>query len=110
MSSGIVLAQGTATGSTQLRISLVDGVSFIDTDGTVPVANFIGEKLEIIDSAGKKISGFVKAAGSGESLGSNKDGNWNMETDSHHTTSGWANNSATGVRSNDYAHEGTWSF
>lgn len=56
-----VLVQGTATGTTQLQLSTVDGTAFLDTDGTVPCTSFIGEKIEIIDSAGKKISGFVKA-------------------------------------------------
>ena len=90
-----VLVQGTATGTTQLRLSTVDGTAFLDTDGTVPCTSFIGEKIEIVDSAGKKISGFVKAAGDGEDLDIEKFTDPIYENDAAWTIgSGWTVNAA----------------
>jgi hypothetical protein len=103
-----VLVQGTATGTTQIRLSTVDGTAFLDGDGTVPCTSFIGEKIEIVDSAGKKISGFVKAAGSVEGLSATeKITNGDMELDSNWTVR--TGTPTTNERSNEQAHGGTYS-
>lgn len=90
-----VLVQGTAAGTTQLRLSTVDGTAFIDTDGTVPCTSFVGEAIAICDSANKCIKGFIKAAGDGEDLDAEKFTDPIYENDAAWTIgSGWTVNAA----------------
>lgn len=60
------------TGSVSLaniRLSLVDGVAFVDFSAANTLTPYINWKLTLTDSAGKKATGFIKAAGTGETYG-----------------------------------------
>jgi hypothetical protein len=61
------------TGSVSLaniRLSLVDGTAFVDFSAAGTLTPYLGYRLILTDSAGKKAIGYIKAAGSGETLGS----------------------------------------
>lgn len=61
-----VVYRGTVTG---LRISAVDGTAFIDNAGaTIPTLADGNHIIEIYDSAGRFLRGYLKAAGTSESL------------------------------------------
>jgi hypothetical protein len=49
-----------------MRLSLADGVAFIDASQAGTLTPYIGSKIVIRDSAGKKAIGYIKAAGTGE--------------------------------------------
>ena len=53
-----------------MRISAVDGTAFIDFSAADVLTANIGKRLTVFDSAGKKLIGFIKAAGTGETLDS----------------------------------------
>jgi hypothetical protein len=60
------------TGSVSLaniRLSLVDGTAFVDFSAAGTL-NYLNGKLTLTDSAGKKAVGYLKAAGTGETLDS----------------------------------------
>jgi len=57
---------GSITGAT-LNLSLVDGLAFISNPST-DLTPYLGCKLTLTDSAGKKAIGYIKAAGTGETL------------------------------------------
>ena len=59
------------TGSVSLaniRLSLVNGTAFVDFSAPGAL-NYLNGKLTLTDSAGKKAIGYIKAAGTGETLG-----------------------------------------
>lgn len=61
-----------ASGSVALadiKISAVDGTAFVDFSAADVLTDHIGKIVTIIDSAGKAISGYIKAAGTGETFG-----------------------------------------
>ena len=49
-----------------MRLSAVDGTAFIDFSAANVLTDHIGKRLTVLDSAGKKLIGFIKAAGTGE--------------------------------------------
>ena len=49
-----------------MRLSLVAGTAFVDFSTADILTDYIGKRLVIIDSAGKKAIGYIKAAGTGE--------------------------------------------
>ena len=51
-----------------MKISAIDGTAFVDFSAADVLTNYLGGKLTITDSAGKKITGYIKAAGTGEML------------------------------------------
>jgi len=53
-----------------MRLSLADGYAFVDFSTADVLTDYIGKRLVIIDSAGKKAIGYIKAAGTGETYGS----------------------------------------
>ena len=53
---------------TNMKISAIDGTAFVDFSAADVLTNYLGGKLIITDSAGKKLIGYIKAAGSGETL------------------------------------------
>jgi len=71
------LVQATAAGDiatdvvtlANMRISAVAGTSFVDFSAAAILTGNIGKVLMIKDSAGKVISGYIKAAGTGETFG-----------------------------------------
>jgi hypothetical protein len=62
-----VVASGSVT-VINMKISAKDGVAHVDLSTANVLTDHIGHLLTIIDSAGKKISGWIKAAGTGETL------------------------------------------
>lgn len=80
-----VLTSGTATRA-DTRLSLADGVAFFDASG--PFLAYKGAKLTVTSNGtGKKITGIIKAAGSGETYGSELVTNGGFETGNPPT--GW---------------------
>ena len=51
------------------RLSLVDGKAFVDFSAPHTLTPYLNGKLTLTDSAGKKAIGYIKAAGTGETLG-----------------------------------------
>lgn len=89
-----------------MRISAVDGTAFVDFSSAGVLTSKIGSMLEITDSAGKKITGWIKAAGTGETYDPELLTNGNMELDSE-----WVNDGSptTNERSTEQVHGGTYS-
>ena len=57
------------TGSVSLsnmKLSLADGIAFVDFSLASVLTDYLGSKLTITDSAGKKAIGYIKAVGTGE--------------------------------------------
>lgn len=52
-----------------IRLSLADGTAFVDFSEAGTLTPYLNHKLTITDSAGKKATGYIKAAGTGETLG-----------------------------------------
>ena len=50
-----------------IRLSLVDGAAFVDFSAAGTL-NYLNGKLTLTDSAGKKAIGYIKSAGTGETL------------------------------------------
>lgn len=53
-----------------MRLSIVNGTAFVDFSAANTLTPYLGARLTISDSAGKKLVGYIKAAGSGETYGS----------------------------------------
>lgn len=88
------LITGTITG---LRISAVDGTAFIDNAGaTIPTYADGNHSIEIYDSSNRMLKGVLKAAGAGETLGSDLLSGWDL-------TSGWSVTNATIIDSNSFS-------
>ncbi len=51
-----------------MRISAVDGTAFVDFSAAGTLTPYIGWYLKVYDSTGKTIEGYIKAAGTGETL------------------------------------------
>ena len=51
-----------------MRLSLVSGTTFVDFSASDTLTPYINGKLTLTDSAGKKATGYIKAAGSSETL------------------------------------------
>jgi len=65
-----------------MRLSAIDGAAFIDFGLAGVLTPYAGHfnKIIVIDSAGKKLVGYIKAVGTGETLGSNVLTNGDMES------------------------------
>ncbi len=73
-----------ATGSVTLanmRLSLVNGTAFVDFSAAGSLTNYVGRKIVIADSAGKKATGYIKAAGTGETYGNERITNGGFDSD-----------------------------
>lgn len=53
-----------------MRLSIVNGTAFVDFSAADTLTPYLGARLTISDSAGKKLVGYIKAAGEGETYGS----------------------------------------
>ncbi len=67
-----------------MRLSLAAGAAFVDFSSAGALTPYLGSKIEIIDSAGKKATGYIKAAGTGETY-QEKISNGGFDSD----TTGW---------------------
>ena len=54
---------------TNIRLSLVNGTAFVDFSAAGTLTPYLNYRLTLTDSAGKKAIGYIKAAGTGETLG-----------------------------------------
>jgi len=93
----VTIASGSVTRANS-RLSLVDGTAFVDFSAAGTLTAYLGQKLTITDSENKKAVGYIKAAGTGETLGSELVTNGDMEDGD--PPSGWtydANTSASSV-------------
>lgn len=64
---------GVSTGSVSrdnMKLSLVNGTAFVDFSSPNTLTDNIGKQITITDSAGKHLVGYIKAAGAGETYGS----------------------------------------
>jgi hypothetical protein len=84
------VASGTVT-QANMKISAADGTSFIDFTAADVLTGKTGNLLVVRDSSGRAIQGFIKAAGTGETLGSEKLTNPSFDEN----TSGWTPAGAT---------------
>jgi hypothetical protein len=100
-SVSFVHAVTTASGSVtdaNMKLSMVDGAAFVDFSAAGTLTAYLGQKLTITDSENKKAVGFIKAAGTGETYGSELVTNGDMEDGDPPT--GWtydANTAASSV-------------
>jgi len=90
----ITLASGSVTRA-NTKISAVDGTAFVDFSTTNVLTDYVTyrAKLTITDSAGKKLVGYIKAAGTGETYNDVLAG-WDF-------TSGWINYSKATINDAD---------
>ncbi len=65
------IANGTVT-LTNIRLSIINGTTFADFSSAGALTNYIGDKVVITDSAGNNLTGYIKAAGTGETYGANQ--------------------------------------
>jgi hypothetical protein len=68
MNTSAINTYGTTT-YTNTKLSLVDGYAFVDFSDLSIFSDHIGDRIVITDSNDKTISGYVKAIGTGETLG-----------------------------------------
>lgn len=59
-----------------IRLSLVNGTAFVDFSAAGTLTPYLNSKLTLTDSAGKKAMGYIKAAGTGETLGEEMVSGW----------------------------------
>jgi len=86
-----VVGSGSVT-QANMRLSGVDGTAFVDFGAANVLTTKIGHLLKITDSANKSIMGYIKAAGTGETLGDEKNGDVTFDNAGYWTTldPGWA--------------------
>ena len=80
------------TGSVSLansRLSLVNGTAFVDFSAAGTLTPYLGGKLTLTDSAGKKAIGYIKSAGTGETLGEELITNGSFTAWTGDTPDGW---------------------
>jgi len=75
----VTIASGSVTRANK-RLSMVNGTAFVDFSAADVLTDYIGKRIVITDSAGKKATGYIKAAGTGETLGDELVVNGHMET------------------------------
>jgi hypothetical protein len=63
-----------------MRLSLINGDAFVDFGATNSLTPYIGGKLTITDSSGHTLIGYIKAAGTGETYGSQLMNNTDFST------------------------------
>jgi parallel beta-helix repeat protein len=72
-----------ATGSvtqTNMRLSTINGTAFVDFNASGTLTPYIGDQITITDSTGHQLVGYIKAAGTGETYGSELLPNPGMDT------------------------------
>ncbi|MFA5961219.1 MAG: DUF2341 domain-containing protein [Parcubacteria group bacterium] len=68
--NGFAQTQTGAVTQANMKLSIVNGTAFVDFSAANVLTNNLNSKLIIADHAGLKLTGYVKAAGSGETYGS----------------------------------------
>lgn len=95
---GTVLASGTVT-QANMRLSIVNGAAFVDFSAAGTLTPYLGDKLSITDSSGKTLVGYIKAAGTGETYGSELLSNTTFDDTSYLWNSGATISSVSGGQS-----------
>ena len=80
----VTIASGSVTYANK-KLSMVDGAAFVDFSAAGTLTAYLGQKLTITDSLNKKAVGYIKAAGTGETLGDELVTNGGFDSD----TTGW---------------------
>jgi hypothetical protein len=62
-----------------MRLSIATSTAFVDFSAPNTLTPYLGQNLVITDSAGKKLIGYIKTAGTGETYGSELTGNQTFE-------------------------------
>jgi len=94
VTTGWTQATTTVSGTvTQANMRLSTSTAFVDFSSAGALTNYLGLQLVITDSTGKTLTGYIKAAGSGETTSSELLTNGNMETGS--PPSNWTGYNAT---------------
>lgn len=62
-----------------MRVSVVNGTAFTDFSSAGTITENLGKKLVISDSASKKLTGYIKAAGAGETYGAEDASNSSLD-------------------------------
>ena len=94
------LASGSVTRANS-RISAVDGTAFYDFGSGTNLTDNLGKYLIVKDSTGKAIKGWIKAAGSGETLGSELVTNGTFDSNTGWTKgTGWSIDGGVAVAAN----------
>lgn len=88
-----LISSGSVT-QANMRISAVNGTSFIDFSAAGALTNYNGCLLIVRDSTGKEIQGWIGADGSGETLGADVLSGWDL-------TDGWSTSSLASIIDND---------
>ena len=98
---------GAAVTLANMRISAVAGTAFVDFSTADLLTDHIGKILTVKDSAGKVISGYIKAAGTGETLGSEIFANPGFDADTNWVKeAGWTIAGGVGVATNSDGNKG----
>ncbi len=92
-----------------MKISAVDGTSFVDFTAASILTGNLNKYLVVTDSVGKQIKGWIKAAGTGGTLGSELVTNGGMETGNPPTSWSATETPETFERSAVQKHSGTYS-
>jgi hypothetical protein len=112
--AGVVMASGSAT-LANMRISAINGRAFIDFSLPGTLTNYLGRLLTITDSAGKTLTGWIQAAGTGETYGADQHTAYNAAADpmghEANATTGWgAYAGCTLTSDGDVKAVGSWSL
>lgn len=81
---------GTVTRA-NIRLSIADGAAFIDFSADDVLTSYVGFKLTLTDSAGKKLIGYIKSIGNGETYGAELLSNTGFDAN----TTGWGGTRCT---------------
>jgi hypothetical protein len=63
-----------------MKMSITGGTAFVDFSAANRLTSYLGGMLTITDSSGKQLTGYIKAAGSGETYRSELLGNTAFNT------------------------------
>jgi len=101
--NGFTLPRTGSVTQANVRLSIVNGTAFADFSSAGTLINNLGSKVVITDSAAKKLTGFIKSAGTGETYGSDLYAGWDF-------TSGWSAASATIADNNSFANTSAYGY
>lgn len=93
-----------------VKLSLADGFAFLDLSIAQSLTPYLGGKITITDSTGKKAIGYIKAAGTGETLGDEIITGWTNASYETFASSGKDISSAINTSSIGVANSNVWSI
>ena len=78
-----------------MKLSLVNGTAFVDFGASGTLTPYLGDELTVCDSSSHCAVGYISAAGTGETYGSNLLSNPGFTSCSGTSCSGWSSTSST---------------